>query len=216
MSYVFMKHPRPLLVIKNLKRRKKLYICVAFGPLGCIISMERQKYISLVKELRQVALARAMMLLSDNDAAEDVAGEVLLRLWEKHEDLRDDADEVKHLADMMARNLSLNHLRHRQRHPIIRIFRRRGKNDDVSFNLPDIPDLLSPHQYMEDKEAGDIVQRAMSRLPYNWQRIVEMREWQDMNFAEIAQVLGTTESSCRGMMSKARQRLLQLINEMTR
>ena len=97
----------------------------------------------------------------------------------------------------------------------MRIFRRRDKDDDVSFNLPDIPDLLTPHQYMEDKEAGDIVQRAMSRLPYNWQRIVEMREWQDMNFAEIAQVLGTTESSCRGMMSKARQRLLQLINEMT-
>ena len=177
--------------------------------------MERQKYISLVKELRQVALSRALMLLSENDAAEDVAGEVLLRLWEKHEDLHDDAEEVKRLADMMARNLSLNHLRHRQRHSIIRIFHRREKDDDVSYNLPDIPDLLTPHQYMEDKEAGDIVQRAMSRLPYNWQRIVEMREWQDMNFAEIAQVLGTTESSCRGMMSKARQRLLQLINEMT-
>ena len=33
-----------------------------------------------------------------------------------------------------------------------------------------------------------------------------MREKEDMSFAEIAQVLGTSESSCRGMMSKARQR----------
>ena len=192
-----------------------MYICVAFCPFWCIISMERQKYISMVTELRQVAAARALMLLSEKDAAEDVAGEVLLRLWEKHEDLRDNADEVRHLADMMARNLSLNHLRNRQRHPIMRIFRRQDKDDDVSLNMPDIPDLLTPHQYVEDKEAGDIVQRAMNRLPYNWQRIIEMREWQDMNFTEIAQVLGTTESSCRGMMSKARQRLLQLIHKMT-
>ena len=42
--------------------------------------MEHQKYISLVTELRQVAQARALKLLNDNDAAEDVAGEVLLRL----------------------------------------------------------------------------------------------------------------------------------------
>ena len=167
--------------------------------------MEHQKYISLVTELRQVAQARALKLLNDNDAAEDVAGEVLLRLWEKYEYLHDDADELKRLADKTARNLSLNHLRNR----------RHEKDDDVSFDLPDIPDLLTPHQNVEDKEASDIVQRAMSRLPYNWRRIVELREWQDMNFAEIAQVLGTTESSCRGMMSKARQRLLQLINEMT-
>jgi RNA polymerase sigma-70 factor (ECF subfamily) len=209
------KHPRPSFCRKSTEKIKKTDISVAFWPLWCIISMEHQKYISLVTELRQVAQARALKLLNDNDAAEDVAGEVLLRLWEKYEYLHDDADELKRLADKTARNLSLNHLRNRQRHSIIRIFHRHEKDDDVSFDLPDIPDLLTPHQYVEDKEAGDIVQRAMSRLPYNWRRIVELREWQDMNFAEIAQVLGTTESSCRGMMSKARQRLLQLINEMT-
>ncbi|MBQ9637299.1 MAG: sigma-70 region 4 domain-containing protein [Prevotella sp.] len=43
-----------------------------------------------------------------------------------------------------------------------------------------------------------------------------MRQLEDMSFAEIAQALGTSESSCPGMMSKARQRLLQLISKMTR
>ena len=177
--------------------------------------MERLKYISLVAELRQIAVARALTLLCEEDSAEDVAGEVLLRLWERHKDLRNDADEVRHLADVMARNLSLNHLRHRRRHPIMRIFHRKEKEDDESLNIPDLPDLLTPQHYVENKEVGDIVQHAMNRLPYNWRKIVEMREWEEMSFAEIAKVLGTSESSCRGMMSKARQRLLQLINEMT-
>jgi RNA polymerase sigma factor (sigma-70 family) len=76
--------------------------------------------------------------------------------------------------------------------------------------------IRTPQQYIEDKEANSIGQRAMSQLPYNWRRIVEMREREDMSFAEIAQVLGTSESSCRGMMSKARQKILQLISKMTR
>ena len=177
--------------------------------------MERLKYISLVTELRQIAVARALAVLDEKEAAEDVAGEVLLRLWAKRQNLRDDADGVRHLADVMARNLSLNLLRHRRRHPVMRIFHRQDKDDDERFGTPDIADWLTPQQYVEDKEAGDIVGRAMNRLPYNWSRIVEMREWEKMSFAEIAQVLGTSESSCRGMMSKARQKLLQLINEMT-
>ena len=177
--------------------------------------MERQKYISLVVELRQIAVAKALTLLDDHDTAEDVAGEVLLRLWERHRDLHDDADKVKHLANLMARNLSLNLLRQRRRHPILRIFHRREKDDDESFNMPDVPEPFTPQQYVEDKEAGDIVHRAMSQLPYNWRKIVEMREYEKMSFAEIAAVLGTTESSCRGMMSKARSRLLQILGRIT-
>lgn len=178
--------------------------------------MERLKYISLVTELRQIAVARALVLLKRNEDAEDVAGEVMLKLWEKHQDLRDNADEVRHLADKMARNLALNLLQHRRRHPILRIFYRQDRGEEGKGNIPDIPEWSTPQQYIEDKEANSIGQRAMSQLPYNWRRIVEMREQEDMSFAEIAQVLGTSESSCRGMMSKARQRMLQLISIMTR
>ena len=212
-------HPRPLLDCQNRGMKiisKKWRFCVAFSLFHCIINMERLKYISLVTELRQIAEARAMSLLDGKDDAEDVAGEVLLKLWGRHKDLRDNADEVRHLADRMARNLALNLLQHRRRHPILRIFYRQDCGEEEKGNIPDIPEWYTPQHYIEDKEANSIGQRAMSQLPYNWRRIVEMRELEDMSFAEIAQVLGTSESSCRGMMSKARQRMLQLISKMTR
>ena len=177
--------------------------------------MERLKYISLVMDLRQIAVARALNLLNEKDDAEDVAGEVMLRLWERHHTLRDNADEVRHLADTMARNLSLDLLRHRRRRPLLRIFHRHDSDEKETGYIPDVTDSSTPQQHIEDKEAGNIFQRAMNQLPYKWRRIVEMREREDMSFAEIAQVLGTSESSCRGMMSKARQRLLQLISKMT-
>lgn len=171
--------------------------------------MEREKYISLVAQLRQVALARALALLGDHAAAEDVAGEVMLRLWERHAD----PEKVSHLASVMARNLSLNHLRQRRRHPIMRIFHRKQNDEDDAFSIPDLPAPRTPQQDVEDKETGHIVRCAMAQLPYNWRKVVEMREYEKMSFAEIAQVLGTTESSCRGMMSKARARLVQLITQ---
>ena len=87
-------------------------ICVAFLHFHRIINMERSKYISLVTELRQIAVARALVLLNDKEDAEDVAAEVMLRLWERHRLLRDDADEVRHFADTMTKNLSLDLLRH--------------------------------------------------------------------------------------------------------
>lgn len=175
--------------------------------------MEREKYISLVAQLRQVAVARALALLGDHAAAEDVAGEVLLRLWERHADLHADPEKVSHLASVMARNLSLNHLRQRWRHPIMRIFHRKQNDEDDAYGIPDLPTPRTPQQDVEDKETGHIVRCAMAQLPYNWRKVVEMREYEKMSFAEIAQVLGTTESSCRGLMSKARARLVQLITQ---
>lgn len=175
--------------------------------------MEREKYISLVAQLRQVAVARALALLGDHAAAEDVACEVLLRLWERHADLHADPEKVSHLASVMARNLSLNHLRQRRRHPLMRIFHRKQNDEDDAYGIPDLPAPRTPQQDVEDQETGHIVRCAMAQLPYNWRKVVEMREYEKMSFAEIAQVLGTTESSCRGLMSKARARLVQLITQ---
>ena len=75
--------------------------------------MERLKYISLVKELRQIVVARALNLLNEKDDAEDVAREVMLKLWERHQNLHDNAEEVRHLADTMATMMPLiNGFRH--------------------------------------------------------------------------------------------------------
>lgn len=169
----------------------------------------------MVTELRQIAVVRALVLLNDKEDAEDVAAEVMLRLWERHRLLRDDADEVRNFAYTMTKNLSLDLLRHRRRYPILRLFHRQNSDEEETDSIPDIPDSFTPQQYVEDKETGDIVHRAMSQLPYNWRKIIEMREYEKMSFAEIAEVLGTTESSCRGMMSKARSRLLQILGRIT-
>ena len=100
----------------------------------------------------------------------------MLKLWERHRLLRDDADEVRHYADTMARNLSLDLLRHRRRHPFLRIFYRVSSDNEDVGSIPDVPDSHTSQQYINDKEVDDIVREAMGQLPYNWRKIVEMHE----------------------------------------
>ena len=69
---------------------------------------------------------------------------------------------------------------------------------------------------MELQETNDIFVRALQGLPYNWQRVLQMRNVEDLTFEEIARVMGTTESSVRGILSKARQRMMELIKLQTR
>ena len=47
--------------------------------------MNNETYISLAKELRHIAVAEAKRYLQDAEDVEDVAQEVMLRIWERRE-----------------------------------------------------------------------------------------------------------------------------------
>jgi RNA polymerase sigma-70 factor (ECF subfamily) len=74
----------------------------------------------------------------------------------------------------------------------------------------------TPLRQLETSESDKAFTIAMNRLPYNWQRVMQMRNVENMSFAEIAAVLGTSESSVRGLLSKARTRMVEMINQQIR
>ncbi|MGM9675677.1 MAG: RNA polymerase sigma factor [Bacteroidaceae bacterium] len=66
---------------------------------------------------------------------------------------------------------------------------------------------------MELAETARIYRHAMQQLPYNWRQIMLMRGEEEMSYEQIARILGTTESSVRGTLSKAKKRMLNLIKQ---
>ena len=130
------------------------------------ISMECSNYILLITELRQIAVARALVLLNDKEEVEDVAAEVMSRLWERHRLLRDDADEVRHYADTMARNFSLDLLRHQRRHPFLRIFYRADSNNEDVGSIPDVPDSYTLSSTSKTKrQTTSLERRSLEKKP---------------------------------------------------
>ena len=176
--------------------------------------MDKSKYISLVSQLRQHVVAKASSIIKDEDCIEDIAQEVLLKMWENADNLEDYVDRIFAYASVTARNIALNKIRSKRRHPILRLLRWGSDDEEKNANpINRIGTNTTPHHILEEKEANEAFLKALNKLPYNWQRILIMRQTEGCSFEEIARVLGTSESSVRGILSKARKRIIEQIKQ---
>ena len=172
--------------------------------------MNEQIYMSLAEGLRQVAMAEARGYIANADDVEDVAQEVMLRLWEKRAEIQNDSKMLRAYVATMARNVCKDRQKVKRRHPLLR-FLWVTKDDDE--DVYEIPSHDTPHKRMEATESITVYRQALKRLPYNWQKILVMRGEEEMSYTEIAHILGTTESSVRGTLSKAKKKILELIKQ---
>ena len=148
--------------------------------------MDRQTYISWAAELRRRAVETA----------------TAVRMWERLDQLDGDRERLLAYAATSARNLAQNRRRQKRRHPLLQLLGWKGDRTDDT-----------PQQRLETTETDSLFAQTMAQLPYNWRTVLQMRNVEDMSFAEIAAITGMTESSVRGTLSKARKRMIELINK---
>lgn len=140
-------------------------------------------------------LRQAQKYLRDTEDAEDVVQETLAKLWQMHDRI-DTAEKLEHLASVIVKNTSLNAIRnHKNTVCIDRAFSLHGSN--------------STQETIEAKETQKRLQYAILQLPDKQRAVVRMRNVEQLSYTEIAQVLGTTESSVRAMICKARATLMK-------
>lgn len=172
--------------------------------------MDIQTFISFAEELRRIAVAEARRYIPDAEDVEDVAQETMLRLWERRNDLTPELTKLHKYTTKVAKNICLDKHRTRRRYPIFQLLWHNNKEKEEEY---DIPSYDSPQIKLETSETMSIYQSAISKLPYNWRIILTMRGEQDMEYSEMAQILGTTEASVRGTLSKAKKKIIELIKK---
>jgi RNA polymerase sigma-70 factor (ECF subfamily) len=64
--------------------------------------------------------------------------------------------------------------------------------------------LESTVQSQEAQQYARDVRAAVARLPRRYREVVALHYWQGLTYQEIAHVLGTTEGSIKGWMSRAK------------
>lgn len=159
--------------------------------------MEKTEFEIAVSMLRGKLVDIARFYLSDEEEAEDIVQEALLKLWL----LRNRLDRNKSLAPMamtVTRNLCIDRLRRLKTHP------------HESLDGHDAPDGQQNAQTkMEGNENEEWLRTAIRNLPDKYRAVLRMRQVEQMEMGEIARIIGTTEGVVRTILSRARKQMMK-------
>lgn len=157
--------------------------------------MEIHEFIHSVERLRGDLLREARRLLDSEDDAEDAVQETLMKLWIMKERILN-ADKMRNMATVVCRNVSLNILR--------------DARQSVPIETAEVITLQgNPQVLLEEQESRQRLKRSIEKLTDKQRAILRMRNVENMTYADIAKIIGSSESSVRGMISKARLALLK-------
>jgi RNA polymerase sigma-70 factor (ECF subfamily) len=141
-------------------------------------------------------------MLGGTSDADDIAQQVFVRVWQSAGRYERKARFTTWLHTI-TRNLVLNELRRRQRHPATPLETELG---DRAVELRD-PDATSPSDSLLAAELQEAVRQAIEALPEQQRTAVVLRRYEDMPYEEIAAVLGTSVPSVKSLLFRARTTL---------
>ena len=152
-------------------------------------------------------------LLGNADEAEDLAQEVFLRVYRTRKKYRPKAKFSTWLFTI-ANNLALNALRSRQRKPVVPLEAR----DSGPLGPRPAEQLVQdrghqPGQRIQQEELAAVIRKALETLNERQRVAVVLNKFEDMNYAEIAEVMGLTTKAVKSLLSRARCRLREVLQE---
>ena len=156
--------------------------------------MDKTAFEQQARTWRQKALSVSMSCGAGRDEAEDIAQDVMLRLWQMHDEL-ERYDSIEALVSLMARHQLLNHQRRRKPETL-------NEAMIVSLNT-------SPHEQLEIKEDDQWLTKRLEQLPTTQRTLLYIRQVERRTHEEIAQLLGIETTSVSTLLARARRTLLE-------
>jgi RNA polymerase sigma-70 factor (ECF subfamily) len=143
-------------------------------------------------------------LVGHAEEAEDLAQEVFLRVYRARKTYHPRCKFTTWLFTI-ANNLALNSLRSRQRKPVQALPPQDSGPLGADQIVPD-PDS-GPVRKVERREMAAVIRQALDGLNERQRMAVVLNKFEDMNYAEIATVMGLTTKGVKSLLSRARMNL---------
>ena len=170
-------------------------------------SDDAEAFAELVELYHQRLVTVMQHLVGKLEEAEDLAQEVFLRVYRGRKKYHPRAKFSTWLFTI-ANNLALNVLRARQRKPAIPLnVRNSGPLGPRPAEQLVLDRERSPHDRMQQQELAAIVKQALETLNERQRVAVVLNKFEDMNYAEIAEVMGLTTKAVKSLLSRARDNL---------
>ena len=158
--------------------------------------MERSAFEQKARTWREKALSVSRHYGAGIDEAEDIAQDVMLRLWQMHDEL-EQYRSVEAIVSLMARHQLRNH--------------QRRKPSEVLDEAMIVSLTTSPQEVLEMKEDDKWLSEKLQQLPTTQRTLLYMRQVERRSHEEIATLLGIETTSVSTLFARARRTLLEEI-----
>ena len=162
--------------------------------------MNQNEFVQLINPFKDKVFRLAKRLLVSTEEAEDATQEVLVKLWNKNENLSG-YNSVEAMALTMTKNYCLDQLKSK----------RAGNLKIVHNNFTDREAGLQ--QKAEDQDSLDWVGKIINQLPEQQRLIIQMRDIEQYEFEEIAKILDMNETAIRVALSRGRKTIREFMSK---
>ena len=156
--------------------------------------MNQIAFIELINPFKNKVFRLAKRLLTSTEEAEDATQEVMVKLWNKKESLKN-YNNVEALAMKMTKNYCLDQLKSK----------RADNLKIVHSNYTDREPQLD--KKLEDSDSLEWVEKIINQLPEQQQILIQLREVEQYEFDEIAKIVNMNETAIRVALSRARKKI---------
>ncbi len=163
---------------------------------------------ALVEKYKQAVINLVYRSVGDLAEAEDVAQNVFVQAFKAASRYQPTAKFSTWLFTI-ARNLCLNEIRRRSRHPTESLEPDQAEDEGASRRQYPDSKMSGPVEEMLQTELQEKISAVLAGLPENQRTAILLFREQDMSYEDIANILGTTLSATKSLMHRARETLKQ-------
>lgn len=163
---------------------------------------DAQAFSELYRQFETMVYNLALRMSGNAADAEDIAQETFIRAY-RHLEKFKGKSSLKTWVFRIALNCANTRLRRRGRRLAHRV-------DDGEFELERAADeSRSPEERAVASDLSAAVRVGLEHLPAHYREAVLLRDFEDMNYSEIAEVLGVRIGTVRSRIARGREQLRQ-------
>jgi RNA polymerase sigma-70 factor (ECF subfamily) len=170
---------------------------------------DRVAFEALVEKYKQPVMNLVYRMIGDLHEAEDLAQNVFVQVYKSAHRYRVTARFSTWLFTI-ARNLCLNELRRRSRHPAESLDAGLADQEDYSLHHQ-LEDAVtpSPPEACLQAELEQRIDRALAELPEKQRTAILLCRHEDLSYEDIAEILDCSVSATKSLIHRARESLRQ-------
>lgn len=163
----------------------------------------------LVRSNTRKVYALCYRFTGSGSEAQDLTQEVFMRVFKTIRSFRSDEGSFATWLSRVTRNLLIDHYRRTRQDRV---------TDSIEEQLPMMEEegaaaSARPDHVLAGREASEILQATLQKLSPDLREAVILRDLQEMEYREIAQVLGIPEGTVKSRINRGRAELARLLRK---